>query len=115
MDTRNQFVDVKPNVRFAKDVIRRFSILRTSNQGRPLRILVQKWKRAPVHQLVHYSYMGAGNDTCIFAILPVTAYLKNGCTAIHTYAFLDNGSNVSFCSDSLMNQLGASGKKMRLN
>ena len=58
---------------------------------------------------------GAGNDTCIFAILPVTAYLKNGCTAIHTYAFLDNGSNVSFCSDSLMNQLGASGKKMRLN
>ena len=60
------------------------------------------------------SYMGAGDDKCTFSILPVTAYLKNSSTVIHTYAFLDNGNNMSFCSDRLMNQLGASGNKMKI-
>ena len=60
------------------------------------------------------SYMGAGDDKCTFAILPVAVYLKNSSTVIHTYAFLDNGSNMSLCSDRLMNQLGASGNKMKI-
>jgi hypothetical protein len=60
------------------------------------------------------SHMVAGNSDCTFAILPVNIRLRNSCTTVKTYAFLDNGSNVSFCSERLMTQLGATGKKLRI-
>lgn len=48
------------------------------------------------------------------AILPVRVKLRNSIKAIETYAFLDPGSSVSFCSDSLARQLGASGPRMAI-
>ena len=41
--------------------------------------------------------------------------VKNSCTSVLTYAFLDNGSNVSFCSERLRTKLGAAGKKMDIS
>jgi hypothetical protein len=58
--------------------------------------------------------MGAGIEDCTFAILPVKVRLKNSCVSVNTYAFLDSGSKVSFCSKSLMDKLGATGKKMNI-
>ena len=51
---------------------------------------------------------------CIFSILPVNKRLRNSHTVVKTYAFLDNDSNVSFFSERLMVQLGATGDKLRI-
>ena len=41
---------------------------------------------------------------------------KKGCnSSMVTYAFIDSGSNVSFCADNLMHQLGAKGKRVKLS
>ena len=58
------------------------------------------------------SCMKTGQGECTFAIVPVMVHFKNSCTSVLTYAFLDNGSNVSFCSERLRTKLGAAGKKM---
>ncbi|KAK3086822.1 hypothetical protein FSP39_023974 [Pinctada imbricata] len=55
--------------------------------------------------------MRAGETTCAMAIIPVRVKLKDRNHSVATYAFFDSGSSVSFCTDSLMRQLGASGKK----
>ena len=41
------------------------------------------------------------------AAVPVKVRAKGGDRFVHTYAFLDTGSNTTFCTDSLLNQLGA--------
>lgn len=41
--------------------------------------------------------------------LPVTVSSSDGTTQIDTYALLDDGSDVTLCSDSLVNQLGLNG------
>ena len=49
------------------------------------------------------------------AILPVKVKAKGSDQTIQTYAFLDNGSNASFCSEKLANQLNLSGKRTTLS
>jgi len=57
------------------------------------------------------SHIGTGIEDCMFTILPIKVRLKNSCVSVNTYAFLDSGSNVSFC---LMIKLGATGKKRNI-
>ncbi|XP_014677761.1 PREDICTED: uncharacterized protein LOC106817594 [Priapulus caudatus] len=55
--------------------------------------------------------MGAGDaGECTMAIVPVLVRTQNN-TTVETYAFLDTGSNVSFCTDKLARQLGVTGQK----
>jgi hypothetical protein len=49
---------------------------------------------------------GAGDGSCTLAIVPVKVHCKNKGSTVDTYAFLDTGSSVSFCTDKLMNELG---------
>ena len=58
------------------------------------------------------SHMGAGMGGCTFSIIPVDVRMKNCINTVSMYAFLDNGSTVNFCSEGLMNRLGARGKKI---
>ncbi|XP_022797621.1 uncharacterized protein LOC111335892 [Stylophora pistillata] len=48
------------------------------------------------------------------AIVPVKVKAPDSDLIVETYAFLDNGSNVSFCSEDLTNQLGLSGRPTSL-
>ncbi|KAL5010875.1 hypothetical protein ScPMuIL_013180 [Solemya velum] len=57
---------------------------------------------------------GAGEVSCAMAIIPVRVKLKNKSQTVETYAFFDSGSSVSFCTEDLMYQLGANGKKMQI-
>ena len=45
------------------------------------------------------------------AIVPVKVWTKHGQSPICTYAFLDNGSNRSFCTEKLLNLLGIQGRE----
>ncbi|XP_046339933.2 uncharacterized protein LOC124121032 [Haliotis rufescens] len=56
--------------------------------------------------------MEAGAMECTLAIIPVKVSYSNGVKVESTYAFLDPGSTVSFCSESLLKKLGCSGKSM---
>jgi len=49
------------------------------------------------------------------AILPVKVKAKESDRMIQTYAFLDNGSNASFCSEKLAKELNLLGKKAMLS
>ena len=61
------------------------------------------------------SLMGAGsNKMCTMAIVPVNVSLSGKAKVVQTYAFLDPGSSVCFCTESLYNQLGGSGKDLKL-
>ncbi|XP_024123270.2 uncharacterized protein LOC112143483 [Oryzias melastigma] len=57
---------------------------------------------------------GAGKDNRVLSIVPVYVKLKKGSKAISTYAFLDNGSQATFCSEKLMRQLGIEGRKTHI-
>ncbi|XP_077978758.1 uncharacterized protein LOC144434177 [Glandiceps talaboti] len=48
------------------------------------------------------------------AIIPVKVKTKNSDRSIATYAFLDTGSAVSFCTESLMRRLCKSGKRVKI-
>ena len=53
---------------------------------------------------------------CAMAVVPVTVRMNNGMKQATTYAFLDPGSNVSFCTDELAHKLGCSvGKTMDIS
>ena len=54
-------------------------------------------------------------STTGLAILPVKVKAKGFDQMIQTYAFLDNGSNASSCSEELANQLNLSGKRTTLS
>lgn len=56
------------------------------------------------------SHTGAGAKECALAIVPVKVKLGNG--TVTTYAFLDGGSTATFCSEALMHQLNAKGKRV---
>ena len=53
---------------------------------------------------------GAGKD-CILAIVPVQVKLCNGSKSVLAYAFLDPGSTDTFCTEKLMRQLNAKGRR----
>ena len=48
------------------------------------------------------------------AIVPVKVKLRDKLKTIDTSAFFDTGSSVSFCTESVMRQLGGSGKHKRI-
>ena len=58
---------------------------------------------------------GAGCSKIGMAVVPVKVRRKGSDTAIITYAFLDNGSSSTFCTESLMRQLGVNGLKTRIS
>jgi hypothetical protein len=49
------------------------------------------------------------------AVVPVKVRAKGGNKMVETYAFLDNGSNTTFCTERLINQLGLEGTKSTLS
>ena len=57
-----------------------------------------------------HSEQNQASTTGLF-ILPVKVKAKGFDQMIQTYAFLDNGSNASSCSEELANQLNLSGKE----
>ena len=61
------------------------------------------------------SVTGAGRPRTAMVIVPVKVKRKGSHTAIITYAFLDRGSSSTFCTESLMKQLGIDGLKTRIS
>ena len=49
------------------------------------------------------------------SIVPVKVKVKGSSKKVLTYAFLDSGSNTSFCTEDLLRKLGAEGKKTSLS
>ena len=49
------------------------------------------------------------------AVIPVKVKAKDSDKTVITYAFLDNGSNSSFCTESLMKQHGVKGQKTKIS
>lgn len=65
------------------------------------------------HVSAHSSHhMGAG--LCTLAIVPVTVNLQGKIKCVQTYAFLDPGSSVCFCTNDLLEELGGSGRDLKL-
>ena len=60
------------------------------------------------------SLIGAGNDACKLSIVPVQVKLCKGTKVVQTYAFLDPGSTATFCTEELMTELNARGKKVKV-
>lgn len=49
------------------------------------------------------------------AVIPVKVRARNSDQRVITYAFLDSGSNSSFCTESLMKQLRISGQQVKIS
>ncbi|XP_015747596.1 PREDICTED: uncharacterized protein LOC107327368 [Acropora digitifera] len=49
------------------------------------------------------------------AILPVKVKSPGNPAVVETYAFLDNGSNASFCTEQLLNRLGLEGRQSKIS
>lgn len=47
-------------------------------------------------------------------VVPVKVKLDKGTKVVETYAFLDPGSSATFCTEALMTQLNANGKKVEI-
>ncbi|KAK3753087.1 hypothetical protein QZH41_001789 [Actinostola sp. cb2023] len=62
---------------------------------------------------VHNAYIKTEGRTITgMAVIPVKVRVKGTDNCMVTYAFLDNGSTSSFCTESLMKQLGAPGTSL---
>ena len=61
------------------------------------------------------SVTGAGRPRTGMSIVPVKVKRKDSDTAIITYALLDSGSSSTFCTESLMKQLGIDGLKTKIS
>lgn len=60
------------------------------------------------------SHTGAGSKECALSVVPVKVKLDKGSKTVQTYAFLDPGSSATFCTEALMAQLNATGKKVEI-
>ncbi|KAL0177328.1 hypothetical protein M9458_026222, partial [Cirrhinus mrigala] len=60
------------------------------------------------------SQTGAGGTDSILAIVPVRVKAKKGNKVLTCYAFLDPGSNASFCTNKLANDLHLQGKNVNI-
>ncbi|XP_060753769.1 uncharacterized protein LOC132864368 [Neoarius graeffei] len=60
------------------------------------------------------SQMGAGGVGTVLAIVPVRVKAKKGNKVLTCYAFLDPGSNASFCTNKLANSLNLQGKNVNI-
>jgi len=58
---------------------------------------------------------GAGDSVTGLPVVPVKVRSKGTDRIIETYAFLDPGSNTTFCTERLINRLGISGKSTTLS
>ncbi len=56
-------------------------------------------------------HTGAGNNECILPIVPVQIKHKKDTKIIKTYAFLDQGSTATFCTEELAKKLNIRGRK----
>jgi len=56
-------------------------------------------------------HTGSGNSECILPIVPVLIKHKKGSKTVKTYAFLDQGSTATFCTENLANKLNIRGRK----
>ena len=63
----------------------------------------------------HCALTGAGALTVGLPIVPVKVKARGSDTPVLTYAFLDGGSNTSFCSHQLMEMLSIDGEKTTLS
>ena len=57
----------------------------------------------------------AGLSKTGMAVVPVKVWIKGSKTPTVTYAFLDSGSSSTFCTETLMRQLGVSGPKTTIS
>ena len=71
--------------------------------------------KSPVDGVGAQCQTGAGEGVCTMAIIPVKVRLKGGVKVTTTYAFLDSGSNTSFCTNNVARQIGACGRKVNLH
>lgn len=55
--------------------------------------------------------IGAGKSATALLIIPVRVKVKGSNTSTVTYAFLDRGSNTTFCSNKLVETLSIDGEK----
>ena len=55
------------------------------------------------------AFSGVGGSVTGLPVVPVKVRAKGSDTTVHTYAFLDGGSNTSFCSEQLTKRLGVKG------
>ncbi|XP_068734645.1 uncharacterized protein [Montipora capricornis] len=58
---------------------------------------------------------GEARTRTAMAVIPVKIRLKSSNQTIITYAFLDNGSSATFCTESLMRKLGVDGTKVKIS
>lgn len=75
----------------------------------------QTEKRSPNTNLVSlepHLPIGASNKEWTLAVIPVQVKHSRGSQIVQMYAFLDPGSSATFCTEALMTQLNAKGKKM---
>ena len=56
----------------------------------------------------------SGSSVTGLAIVPVHVKVKGNSRSVKTYAFLDSGSNTTFCTDALLKKLGTDGKETKL-
>lgn len=54
---------------------------------------------------------GAGKQDCVLSIVPVQVKAKGGNKILKTYAFLDPGSDATFCTEHLMRKLNLNGNR----
>ncbi|XP_064650125.1 uncharacterized protein LOC135501515 [Lineus longissimus] len=73
----------------------------------------RKIETAPSKPTVNFAATESDPEVTM-AIIPVKVKLKSSYRTIDTYAFLDPGSTVNFCSEELMRKLGAGGRKTRI-
>ena len=61
------------------------------------------------------SYSTSSHSVTRLVILPVQVKAKGYGKTVETYAFLDSGSNMSFCTESLLEKLNFKGTKAKLS
>ncbi|KAL7852267.1 hypothetical protein SRHO_G00180520 [Serrasalmus rhombeus] len=61
-----------------------------------------------------YDCNGAWNTDRVLAIVPVQVKAKKGNKIVTSYAFLDPGSNASFCTERLMHELNLCGRNVNI-
>lgn len=60
------------------------------------------------------SHIGAGTKEYTLPMVPVKVKLDKETKTVQSYAFLNGGSTATFCTEALMHQLNASGKKLNI-
>ena len=64
---------------------------------------------------VHNGMVKMDRSRIGMAVVPVKVWLKSSGPPVVTYAFLDSGNSSTFCTESLMRQLGVDGTRTRIS